>query len=297
MDGILIVDKPGGMTSHDVVSRVRRIAGQKRVGHAGTLDPAATGVLVVLLGRATKISDLLLNSDKSYEGIMVFGAETDTCDADGQIIAESDASNLTEADVISLTGRFTGKIMQVPPAYSAVKIGGRPLYKTAREGKALPKIDPREVMIRTFEITSFIPGNKPEAGFIVECSKGTYIRSLAADIGRETGYGAYLKQLRRTASGAFDIETASSLDDLTAANIAENLRPMAAGLAGMPEITVNAAGAERIMTGFGLDDAGMEDPAGTQVAVLDEDKRVLAIHLTKAAGGTKPLRVIGEGRL
>lgn len=297
MDGILVVDKPGGMTSHDVISRVRRITGQKRVGHAGTLDPAATGVLLVLLGRATKLSPLFTESDKSYEGVIVFGAETDTADADGKVIRERDAYALTEKALREAVKRFIGTILQVPPAYSAVKIGGRPMYKLAREGKAQPEIEARRVTIYDFDVTSFTPGPKAEAGFRVSCSKGTYIRSLATDLGEELGVGGYLKELRRTSSGAFGLADAVSLDGLTLTEIESASKRMADGLSGIPSAVVDDAEAARIMNGFGLSETAFTAETGAPVAILDRDGLVLAIHEITQSGGTKPVRVIGEGRL
>lgn len=297
MDGILVIDKPAGITSHDVVARIRRIAGQKRVGHAGTLDPAATGVLVILLGRATKLSALLTGSDKSYEGSIVFGCVTDTGDRDGRIVREADASSLTESAVKEAAKLFIGKMMQVPPMYSAIKVGGRPMYKIAREGKAQPEIEPRSVSIHDFEITSFTPGNRAEAGFKTACSKGTYIRSLAVDMGEAVGLGAYLRELRRTSSGSFAIGEAVSLDGLTTRDIGRLSRKMGDGLTGCSSYTVNEAGASRVMNGFGLTGTDLNAAQGASVAVFDEQGSLLAIHEATGHGGTKPVRVIGEGRL
>jgi tRNA pseudouridine55 synthase len=212
MDGILIVDKPQGMTSHDVVDVVRRIFGTRRVGHAGTLDPMATGVLVVLLGKCTKASGSLLADDKEYEATMVLGAVSDTGDAYGKVTPSGRAVPSDREAVEKVFRGFTGRIKQSPPMYSAVRYAGTKLYEFARKGETVDVI-PREVHIKRLEITAMA---FPEISFRVLCSKGTYIRKLCMDIGDALGCGAYLTHLRRIASGKFRLDGAVTLEELKA---------------------------------------------------------------------------------
>jgi tRNA pseudouridine55 synthase len=211
-NGILLVDKPPEWTSHDVVNFVRRRFNVKKVGHAGTLDPAATGLLVLLLGKATKMSQHLSQSDKSYSGEMLFGIETDSQDLDGKTLAENDASFLTEAMVLDSFKSFTGPQLQTPPMVSAVKVGGKKLYNLAREGKTVER-EPREIVIHSLEATAF---SLPVVSFEVACTKGTYVRTICSDIGAKLGCGAVLKSLRRTCSGEFDVENAFDIEDMKA---------------------------------------------------------------------------------
>lgn len=212
MDGILVIDKPKGPTSHDIVDIVRRTLRIKKVGHAGTLDPMATGVLVVLLGKCTKESNKLLNDDKEYEAELTIGSRSDTGDAEGALTASSGAAYISPDDIRRAFSGFTGCIEQSPPAYSAVKHKGKKLYELARRGIKV-EIKPRAITIFRLEITDI---SMPRVRFSVTCSKGTYIRQLAADIGEILGCGAYLSALRRTRSGKFTIDQAMTLDKLTA---------------------------------------------------------------------------------
>ena len=209
-NGILLVDKDPEWTSHDVVNLVRRRFNVKKVGHAGTLDPAATGLLVLLLGKATKSSQTLSQSDKTYSSEILFGLETDSQDLDGAVVSEKDASFLTEDMVSETFASFMGQQLQTPPMVSAVKVGGKKLYELAREGKSVER-DPREIMIHSLNIMNF---DLPVASFEVACSKGTYVRTLCADIGEKLGCGAVLKSLRRIRSGEFSVENAHRLDDI-----------------------------------------------------------------------------------
>ena len=210
MDGILIVDKPQGMTSHDVVNLIRRRFNLKKVGHAGTLDPMATGVLVMLLGKCTKSSSRLIGNDKEYEGTMVLGATSDTGDAWGNITASSGKRDFTDEEIRGTFNKFTGELEQVPPMYSAVKFKGKKLYELARKGLSV-EVKPRKVFIKGLEVTDMA---LPQISFKAICSKGTYIRQLCADIGKALGCGAYLSRLRRTRSGEFSIDEALSADEL-----------------------------------------------------------------------------------
>jgi len=209
-NGILIVDKPKDLTSHDVVDIVRRVFKTRRVGHAGTLDPIATGVLVVLVGKATKQSNLLSGDDKEYSAVLKLGVATDTGDAYGKVIKTSQLNGLDRGSVESAILSFRGEIEQVPPMFSAVKHKGKSLYKLARKGITVHR-EPRKVEIK--DITA-IEVRLPEAGFKVVCSKGTYIRQLCADIGEKLGCGAHMAELRRTRSGNFNISQAVSIEEL-----------------------------------------------------------------------------------
>jgi len=206
-DGLLLVDKPSGPTSHDVVDRIRRHFRLDKVGHGGTLDPMATGLLVILLGKGTKLSNYIMGSDKIYEGTMRFGVTTDTDDLDGQVLSESDASGVTQAALEAEMRKWVGDIMQTPPMVSAVKKDGVPLYKLARKGQTVER-EPRLIHIYDFALLDFTP---PSARFRLKCTKGTYVRAVCADVGRALGCGAFLEQLRRTRSGSFDVERALTM--------------------------------------------------------------------------------------
>lgn len=210
MDGVIVVDKPPGWTSHDVVNRVRRIAKTKRVGHLGTLDPMATGVLPLVIGRATRLAQFFQRSDKVYECTVQFGYATDSYDADGSRVSEPVTVTLDRDELDAAMRRFHGRISQVPPKISAKKIGGTPAYKLARRNIDV-EMKPVEVEIFSIEILR-VEG--PEADLRIHCSAGTYVRSIAHDLGTVFGCGAFLNQLRRTASGGFDIEMANTLERL-----------------------------------------------------------------------------------
>ncbi|MDH7480950.1 MAG: tRNA pseudouridine(55) synthase TruB [Armatimonadota bacterium] len=252
MDGVLNINKPQGPTSHDVVALVRSISGEKRVGHAGTLDPMASGVLLVCLGNAVRIIEYLVNLKKVYRATAVFGAVTDTEDATGKIIEESDASYVTEAMLRSTLEKFTGKILQTPPMISAVRYKGRKLYELARAGKILER-NPRIVEIYSLKLVEFQPGRKAEAVLEIECSKGTYIRTLCADIGRELSCGGYMKSLIRTAIGHFKIQDSISpsvVEELASeSRLGEVLFSIDEALADMPSVIVNAEDVNRIANG------------------------------------------------
>ncbi|MER3453217.1 MAG: tRNA pseudouridine(55) synthase TruB, partial [Acidimicrobiia bacterium] len=201
IDGLVVVDKPAGMTSHDVVDLLRRRFGQRRVGHAGTLDPDATGVLVVGLGRVTRLLRFCSALDKSYVGEFVLGVETTTLDASGQVIARHDMGHVRPEDVGRVAASFIGTISQVPPMVSAVKVGGRRLHELARQGLEVER-PARSVRVDRFEVTP-IEGEPGAFRFRVDCSSGTYVRTLVADLGRALGGGAHLRSLRRVAIGPF----------------------------------------------------------------------------------------------
>lgn len=210
IDGILVIDKPRGKTSHDVVEAVRRIAGFRQIGHLGTLDPLATGVLVLALGRATRLARFYAGRHKRYTCAARFGFATDTYDADGEPLSADSAPALDAAQLQDLASRFVGKIHQTPPAFSAKKIHGRPAHQLARKHKPV-ELAPVEVEVYEFQITA-VEG--PVARFTVECGAGTYIRALAHDLGKLHGAGAHLAEITRTAVGEFTLDQALSLDEL-----------------------------------------------------------------------------------
>lgn len=208
LDGILLIDKPAGCTSHDVVDHVRRKLGLKRVGHAGTLDPLATGLLVLLVGKATSASQYLINLNKIYEATIYLGKTTDTFDADGTIVNESPVPHFSESAIVEAFQSFKGDQYQMPPMFSAKKIKGVPLYKMAREGKTVER-ESKLIHISEIQLLSF---ESPIIRCVVKCSKGTYIRTLAHDLGQKLGCGAHLSELRRIGSGYLEIQNALKLD-------------------------------------------------------------------------------------
>lgn len=210
--GIILIDKPEEWTSHDVVNCLRRRFAIGKVGHCGTLDPIATGLLVIVCGRATKLSAHLSGQDKIYSGSLTLGVETHSQDRTGEVTATADPSAVTEAAVRAVCANFVGTIQQIPPMVSAIKRDGKPLYKLARKGQEVER-EPRTITIHSLDITSI---DLPHVSFRVHCSKGSYVRTLCADIGRELGCGAHMRDLRRLASGPFSIENAYSMDDVKA---------------------------------------------------------------------------------
>ena len=208
IDGVLLVDKARGMTSHDVVALVRRRLEFKKVGHCGTLDPNATGLLIIVLGRGTKLSEKLMGDDKVYEGTIKFGETTNSYDADGEILETRPVPPLTLEQLNEAAATFMGDQMQTPPMVSAIKIKGVPLYKLARKGIEVER-EPRLVHIYNFRFTNYEP---PLGQFKVACTKGTYVRSIAHELGQKLGCGAHLAALRRSVSGKFDVVDATPLD-------------------------------------------------------------------------------------
>ncbi len=217
LDGGLLVDKPPGMTSHDVVDAIRRQFRIKKVGHCGTLDPAATGLLVIVLGKATRLSEKLMGDDKVYEGQIKFGEATSSYDAEGELLTVAPVPPLTVEALNQAAEAFVGDLLQVPPMVSAVKQGGIPLYKMARKGMEVER-KPRLIHVYQYRFSSYF---EPVAAFRVACTKGTYIRSLAHDLGQKLGCGAHLCSLRRLACGRFDIVDAMHLDALLQMSLPE----------------------------------------------------------------------------
>jgi tRNA pseudouridine55 synthase len=249
INGFVVIDKPAGITSHDVVSRVRRILGTRKVGHTGTLDPFATGVLPVAVGEGTKAIPFLDEGIKRYEALLRLGLTTDTLDITGRVLAEADWSAIDRDRFCAALCRFVGVISQTPPMFSAIKQGGQPLYRLARRGIEVER-QPRQVAVQRLELTSFEP---PLAGVTVTCSRGTYVRSLADDVGRDLGCGAVLQELRRTASGSFTIAAAVTLEQLEEAVREGRVEPLCvtpfAALAHLEDIPLTEAGEVKVRHG------------------------------------------------
>lgn len=276
VSGCVVVDKPAGCTSHDVVDRVRRALGTRRVGHAGTLDPDATGVLVLGVGSGTKLLEFVTGSDKTYQGQLRFGTETSTLDASGEVTATHDMS-VTPAQVAAATTRFVGQIEQIPPMVSAVKVGGRRLHELAREGVEVAR-EPRPVTVHRFDTT---PTDDPLVYDLeVSCSSGTYIRTLVADLGHALGGGAHLCALRRSAVGPFGLSDCCPLDEVA-------LRPVSDLVRGMAIVEVDEVVAGQVRDGRSFGPA-----AGSgKLAVRGPDGDLLAIY--EARGGQfRPVKVL-----
>jgi tRNA pseudouridine55 synthase len=247
LDGFFVIDKPVGVTSHDIVAMVRRAIGQKKVGHTGTLDPFATGVLPVAVGEGTKTIQFLDESVKEYRAVLRLGISTDTQDLTGKVLCERDWSTLAPCDLMQLVRLFTGKLSQLPPMFSALKQGGVPLYKLARQGVEVER-ESREVEIYSL---SFDWIKLPEAAFTVRCSRGTYVRTLASDIGEALGCGAHLLELRRTQSGLFLESEAISIEDLRdCADPAALLFPLERALSHLKGFELSAEGGKRLTNGI-----------------------------------------------
>lgn len=270
MNGLLVVDKPAGWTSHDVVGRVRRLAGTKKVGHAGTLDPMATGVLVLGIGKATRLLGLITRHDKRYAATVDFGATTTTEDAEGEVVSRHDISGLTRAAVEAAASRFVGEISQVPPAVSAISVGGVRSYTRARRGETV-SLPARQVVVHSFTVLSFADGC---AEVEVHCSAGTYVRALARDLGAALGVGGHLKALRRSASGPYALP-APTLDTLAEDGVEKHLVPLAdAARAAFPSRVVSDEVARQVATGMRVT---LPDAPDGAFGVYDESGDLLAL--------------------
>lgn len=249
MDGILNIHKATGMTSHDVVAKVRKILHQRRVGHAGTLDPAASGVLPICVGLGTRVAEYLSESGKAYQAEITFGVVTDTYDAEGEILRTTDATPLTQEQTEAALPLFLGPQMQMPPRYSAIKIQGQAAYKRARSGEDIV-LEPRPITLYQLQLLSW---QSPKLTLAVECSKGTYIRSLAYDLGEQLGYGAYLSSLIRTRSGPFSLDESITLEQLAEAVAQDTVAPYLFSpdsvLAHLPALQLDATTSERVLHG------------------------------------------------
>ena len=287
--GFAVIDKPRGVTSHAVIVRARRALGQKKVGHSGTLDPAATGLMVLGVGRVTRLLGFITDLPKRYVADVVFGVTTNTQDADGTVTSFYNMAGLTLAEVDQAARSFIGEISQIPPMYSAIRIKGQRLHELARQGQEVER-EPRQVVVSAIEVSeSPLPGLT--ARLDVRCAKGTYIRTLAADLGEALGGGAYLGALRRVEVGSFGIGQAVSTDDLT--RRPPPLLPPAAGLADYPALAVTEAEATDVQHGRCLTDrhiAGITENE-QPFAVTDEAGNLLAVFI-KRNGQLRPKVVL-----
>ena len=293
VNGILNIAKPAGMTSHDVVDRVRQMSGQRRVGHAGTLDPSATGVLVVCLGQATRVAEYLMASNKVYRAQIRLGVNTDTHDAEGEVTATAEV-NVREEEVRKALASFVGFIQQVPPMYSALKREGTPLYKLARRGITVER-DPRSVVIHDIELLRWTP---PLLTIQVKCSPGTYIRALARDLGQKLGCGAHLQSLTRLASGHFTLEKAVSLDELAEAFAQENrqefIHPIDEALLDFEPMVVDAQAEKRIHHGQQIQappQVGGEDERELRRAYSSKGELIAILRHDPQTGHWQPKKV------
>jgi tRNA pseudouridine55 synthase len=289
LSGILVIDKAKGMTSHDVVACVRKISAQRKAGHAGTLDPLATGVLLVCLGQATRVSEYLMNHDKTYLASIRLGVSTDTYDTEGQITGQCEAGHITRAQVERELGRMVGTLEQLPPMYSAVKHQGKPLYRLARRGVTIAR-KPRRVKIVRLEMVGWYP---PDMQVEIKCSKGTYVRSLAHDLGQHLECGAHLAGLVRIASGPFDIQQANTLEQVERAFAqgtgGQLLLPLDAALEEFPAVTLDQV-AERSIS-FGQRIRLSHEPRTDMVRAYAADGRLVALLRGHGDGLWQPHKV------
>lgn len=278
-DGLVVVDKPAGWTSHDVVARLRKVYGQRRVGHAGTLDPAVTGVLLVGLGRATRLLRFLQEAGKAYRGTIAFGVATTTLDASGDVL-DREPMPLTREDVEAATGRFVGDIEQLPPMVSAVKVDGRRLHELARKGEEVER-ERRRVRVDRFDVEGFEPGPYPTATVVVECSSGTYVRTLAADLGAALGGCAHLASLRRLRVGSFTLDEAHTLEAVEADPDAVVLAPVDA-TRDLERVDLDAEAARAVAHGVTFPAPSLaprEEPAGPgPFAMVGPDGALVAVY-------------------
>ncbi|MEM7141757.1 MAG: tRNA pseudouridine(55) synthase TruB [Actinomycetota bacterium] len=281
--GVVVIDKPAGWTSHDVVAKSRGVLGTRKIGHSGTLDPDATGVLVLGVGKATRLLRFLTDLPKSYVGEIVLGVETSTLDAAGEITATHDMSGVSDDEVRTATLALTGAIDQIPPMVSAVKVDGKRLHELAREGKEIER-DPRPVTVYRYDVEP-VAGEAGVWRCEVDCSSGTYVRTLAADLGTALGGGAHLRALRRTSVGGFTLDDAGTIETPT-------LLPIAAAVRHFDQVVADEAMAADIGHGKLLDRErlGVGGAAGPW-AMLDESGELLAVYETHK-GATKPAVVI-----
>ncbi|MEN6627599.1 MAG: tRNA pseudouridine(55) synthase TruB [Candidatus Sumerlaeia bacterium] len=306
--GIILIDKPRGMTSHDVVDRVRRVAGTRRVGHTGTLDPMASGLLVVCIGPATVVAQFLNGLDKVYLGTARLGAISSTYDAEGEITQQDRPIPFNSVEVETAMQRQVGSVLQLPPPYSAIKIKGRKLYEYARAGEVVPQ-QPRRVTVSRFELLHF---EAPRVHFLARVGSGTYVRSMVHDLGLELGCGAYLEALRRTQVGGFGIDQAIALDKLIQEPdlLPAHLLNITEALGHLPKLTIQPQAETAIMNGCSfrtseiLEFEGILNP-GQPVLVINTRGRALSVAKAEAGGEAdvalgesamvfRPLRVLAQ---
>lgn len=270
--GVLNIDKLQSMTSHDVVSRIRRVSNMRRVGHAGTLDPLATGVLLLCVGRATRLVEYLMGQPKQYITTVRLGQTTDSYDAEGDVVTERPYTHVTTTHIAAALEPFRGTIQQQPPMYSAIKKDGQPLYKLARQGKEVERPS-RSVHIYSLEMTAWEP---PHLSLSVTCSSGTYIRSLAHDLGESLGCGGHVTALRRTAVGDFTLATAIPLDALTPDNWLDYLLPSETAVAHLPRLNIAQQSAQKLQMGQQIMRTA-DHPAAPLVRIYTPDDQFIGL--------------------
>ena len=300
VDGILVLDKPLGVSSNRALQTAKHLYFAAKAGHTGSLDPLATGVLPLCFGEATKFSQYLLDADKAYQSTFVLGVATATGDAEGEILATANGCHITEAAVLEALAEFRGEIEQVPSMYSAIKQNGQPLYKLARQGKEVER-KARKVVIKQLELRGFRAGENPQVDIYLECSKGTYVRSIAEDLGKALGCGAHVSALRRTRAGPFSIEDSVSLNTLEALKSNEQLAQMDAlllpadtALGGLPLLRLSESGGFYIRQGQPVQVPNA--PCDGMVRVALETGEFLGIGEILDDGRVAPRRLIVTGR-
>jgi tRNA pseudouridine55 synthase len=300
VDGILILDKPIGLSSNRALQNVKHLYTAAKAGHTGSLDPLATGVLPLCFGEATQFSQYLLDADKAYESTFVLGTITDSGDAEGKVLEERDTSGITQADVVAALKAFEGEIQQVPSMFSAIKQNGQPLYKLARQGLEVERKS-RSVVIKTLQMRAFRPGVKPEVDIFLECTKGTYVRSLAEDLGNSLGCGAFVSALRRTRAGSFEIGdsiTLSALESLKTNGEIEQmdqlLLPADAALGALPLVRLSESGGFYMRQGQPV--MVPNAPCDGIVRVALETGEFLGVAEILDDGRVAPRRLIVTGR-
>ncbi|MEM6705614.1 MAG: tRNA pseudouridine(55) synthase TruB [Acidobacteriota bacterium] len=292
LDGLLLVDKGSGYTSHDVVGRARRALGQRKIGHCGTLDPEATGLLLLTLGRATRLTRFLIRAPKVYEGTVKLGIATDTYDAAGDTVTESSTEGVTLESIREAMSQFQGKLLQTPPAFSAKKVGGRKSYELARKGEAV-ELEPAEVEIFEFVATSELEDDSFD--FRLSCSSGTYARSLAHEVGQELGCGAHLCALRRTQIGPFAVSDAVRADDLDQDDrddLLEHVTPFDEIQLPFDDIRLDASQERRIRHGQTVVVPHLDSEEGDWVRLLSGRRQVLAVGSVIERIGSRGMGVV-----
>jgi len=298
LDGVLNINKEGGWTSHDVVAKVRHLLGGVKVGHAGTLDPMATGVLPVLVGRATRLSEYLVEWDKEYEAVLRLGETTDTQDATGAVLERRTIEALTRAAIYAAVAQFRGPLEQVPPMYSAVKVGGVPLYRAARAGKTIAR-EPRTVMLHLLEVVAI---HERDVTIRVVCSKGTYVRTLCADIGEVLGVGGHLQSLVRTRVGPFSLDQTLTVDDVAThhalGHLKQHLHSLDQVLDRLPSVEVDDQAVARVKHGIPVSpenivarhEAVAQAKPGMPIRIHDSQGQLVAIGRS-GESRSQPIRI------
>ena len=294
VNGILVVDKPAGISSNDVVQQAKRLFGAQKVGHTGSLDPLATGVLPLCFGEATKFSQYLLDADKKYWAQVRLGITTETGDADGEVIAQADASSVTPAHAVAALETFVGEIEQIPSMYSALKHQGQPLYKLARKGIEVERA-PRQVSIYSAELLQF---SEASIELRVHCSKGTYIRSLAEDLGAALGCGAHVSALRRLAAGPYEEGQATTLAELCETNDMQEmdalLLPVSSAVDSWPAVRLHEDTAHYVRQGQPVQVAHAPTDGWVQIFELAEEDRFLGVGEILTDGRVAPRRLVAN---